>query len=230
MRLPRLLMLICLMVPVLSSGQQIDRHTSIQKSKVTEWILSDLVESKAMDIRVLGNPKIIASPYGKALLFNGSTDGIFLDQMPLSGLERFTIELIISPNSGGNFEQRYFHCGEVRGSRVLLELRSTKKNWYLDAFVKSGDQQKTLIDSTLLHPLDQWAHVAFVVDNGKQETYVNGKKELESRIAILTLKGGKSSIGVRQNEQSWFKGAIYKIRISPEALKPEQFLRFLKTD
>ena len=225
MRLPRLLMLICLMVPVLSSGQQIDRHTSIQKSKVTEWILSDLIGSKSEDVRVLGNPQVIASPYGKALLFNGSTDGIFLGQMPLADLDRFTIELIMSPRSGGNFEQRYFHCGEVRGSRVLLELRSTKTDWYLDAFVKSGDQQKTLIDSTLLHPQDQWVHIAFVVSNGKQETYVNGKKELEGRIAILPLKGGKTSIGVRQNEQSWFKGAIYKIRISPEVLSPGQFLK-----
>lgn len=226
MGLPRLIMLICLMVPVLSRGQQIDRHTSIQKSKTTEWILSDLAGSKATDVRVLGNPQVITSPYGKALLFNGLTDGIFVEQMPLSDLERFTIELIMSPNSGGNFEQRYFHCGEVRGSRVLLELRSTKTDWYLDAFVKSGYQQKALIDSAMLHPLDQWVHVAFVVDNGKQETYVNGKKELESRIAVLPLKGGKTSIGVRQNEQSWFKGAIYKIRISPEALIPEQFLKF----
>lgn len=225
MGLPKLLLLIYLTVPFLSYGQPNEQHSSIQKSTVTEWILCDLTGSKAADIRILGNPQVIASPYGKALLFNGSTDGIFIEQMPLSDLERFTIELIISPNSGGNFEQRYFHCGEVRGSRVLLELRSTKTDWYLDAFVKSGDQQKALIDSTMLHPLDQWAHIAFVVDNGKQETYVNGKKELESRIAILPLKGGKSSIGVRQNEQSWFKGAIYKIRISPEVLSPGQFLK-----
>jgi len=226
MGLPKLILLIYLTVPFLSSGQPNEQHSSIQKSAVIEWILSDLTESKAADIRIFGNPKVIASPYGKALLFNGSTDGIFIGQMPLADLERFTIELIMFPNSGGNFEQRYFHCGEVRGSRVLLELRSTKADWYLDAFVKSGDQQKTLIDSTMLHPLDQWVHVAFVVGNGRQVTYVNGKEELESQIAILPLKGGKCSIGVRLNEQSWFKGAIYKIRISPEVLSPGQFLKF----
>ncbi len=228
MDLRKHILLFCLAAPLLLPAQQIQQNTNVQKSKVTEWILSDLIASKSSDIRILGNPQVIASPYGKALLFNGSTDGIFLGQMPLSDLERFTIELIMSPHSGGNFEQRYFHCGEVRGSRVLLELRSTKTDWYLDAFVKSGDQQKTLIDSTLLHPLDQWVHVAFVVSNGKQETYVNGKKELEGRIAILPQKGGKTSIGVRQNEQSWFKGAIYKIKISPEALSPGQFLEFRK--
>lgn len=37
---------------------------------------------------------------------------------------------------------------------------------------------------------------------------------------------GKTSIGVRLNEQSWFKGTIYKIRISPEALSPNNFMTY----
>ena len=159
------------------------------------------------------------------MLFNGSTDGIFLDQMPLEGLKKFTVELIFCPHSGGNFEQRYFHSGEVKGSRVLLELRSTPVGWYLDAFVKSGNEQKTLIEPSLLHPMDQWAHIAFVVENGKQETFVNGIKELESSIEFAPLHGGRTSIGVRQSETSWFIGEIYEIRITGEALNPSQFLK-----
>jgi len=69
-------------------------------------------------------------------------------------------------------------------------------------------------------------HLAFVFANGKQETYINGIKELESQIEIAPIHGGKTSIGVRQNEQSWFKGAIAKIRISPEALNPSNFMNF----
>jgi hypothetical protein len=49
---------------------------------------------------------------------------------------------------------------------------------------------------------------------------------LESQIKVEPLHGGKTSIGVRQSETSWFKGAIYQIRISPEALNPSQFLKF----
>lgn len=201
-------------------------NPSTPKQKKTEWIVSDFMKSKAEGIRIAGNPQVIDCKYGKALQFNGSTDGVFLDQMPLEGLKQFTIEAIIRPESGGNFEQRFFHCGEVKGNRVLFELRSTKTDWYFDAFVKSGNQQKALIESTLIHPLDQWYHLAFVVANGKQETYINGVKELESQIDIVPLHGGKTSVGVRLSEQSWFKGAIYEIRVSTEALKPSRFMKY----
>lgn len=201
-------------------------NPSAPKQKITEWIVNDFMKSKAEGIRITGNPQVIDCKYGKALQFNGSTDGVFLDQMPLEGLKQFTIEAIIRPESGGNFEQRFFHCGEVKGNRVLFELRSTKTDWYFDAFIKSGNQQKALIESTLIHPLDQWYHLAFVVANGKQETYINGVKELESQINIVPLHGGKTSVGVRLSEQSWFKGAIYKIRISAEVLKPSRFMKY----
>lgn len=203
----------------------ISERTLSQTKNQTEWILSNLILSKTEGIRIAGNPQIIDCKYGKALLFNGSTDGIFMDQMPLDGLKKFTVEVIFRPESGGNFEQRFFHCGEVKGDRVLLELRANPTDWYFDAFITSGDQKKTLIEPKLVHPLDQWYHLAFVIANGKQETYINGIKELESQIEIAPLHGGKTSIGVRLNEQSWFKGAISKIRISPRALSPQKFLQ-----
>jgi len=204
----------------------IPESTNSQLKHQTEWDLSDLISTKTEGIRITGNPQVIVCKYGKALHFNGSTDGIFLNQMPLDGLKQFTIEVIMRPDSGGNFEQRFFHCGEISGNRVLLELRSTSTDWYFDAFITSGHQKKTLIEPTLTHPHDKWYHVAFVIANGKQETYINGIKELESQIEIVPLQGGKTSIGVRQNEQSWFKGAISKIKISPEALSPASFMNF----
>lgn len=221
-----LIVLFSLFIPFLISENTFHTNLSGVKQMNTEWVLSDLIGNDAKGIRIVGNPKIVKCKYGKALSFNGSTDGIFLDQMPLAGLKQFTIEAIVRPESGGNFEQRFFHCGEIRGNRVLLELRSTHTDWYFDAFIKSGDQQKTLIDSTILHPLDQWYHLAFVIANGKQETYINGKKELESQIEIVPLESGKISVGMRQNEQSWFKGSIYKIRITPKALKSDKFMDY----
>jgi len=41
---------------------------------------------------------------------------------------------------------------------------------------------------------------------------------------MTPIQTGQSSIGVRQNKVSWFKGAIYQLRISPEALSPNDFL------
>jgi hypothetical protein len=190
----------------------------------TEWILSDLISKNRNGIQIKGKPVIIKCKYGKAVEFNGFTDGVFLDSMPLRGMSEFTVEAIVRPDSGGNFEQRMFHTGEINGDRVLLETRSVQNGWYYDAFIKSGVQQKTMVDSNLVHPFNQWYTLAFVIAHGKIETYINGQKELESNIAILPILGEKTSIGVRQNEKSWFKGAIYKIRISPEALKPDQFM------
>ena len=81
---------------------------SKSKNQKTEWILNKLISAKTEGIRIAGNPHVIDCKYGKALQFNGSTDGLFLDQMPLEGLKQFTVEAIIRPESGGNFEQRFF--------------------------------------------------------------------------------------------------------------------------
>ena len=225
MHLFRLALIFLAFSPLLAVSQPSLKSKSASASQSCDWIISNLISTGTNGIRVAGSPEPVTCKYGKALLFNGKTDGIFLDQMPLEGLNQFTVEILFCPYSGGSFEQRYLHCGEVKGSRILCELRSTQKDWYLDAFVKSGEQQKTLIEPNLLHPLDQWAHIAFVVENGKQETYVNGKKELESNIAFVPIQGGKTSVGVRQSETSWFKGAIYEIRITGKALIPSQFLK-----
>jgi len=192
----------------------------------TEWILASMTDKKSKGLSLRGKPEIVKCKYGKAVAFNGSTDAIFLEKMPLTGLHQFTIEIIIQPQSGGNFEQRFLHCGEIQGDRVLLELRSTQTDWYFDAFIAVGEQKCTLIEPKLLHPLDQWYHLAYVIDNGKLETYVNGKKELEGHIVLTPLKGGKTSVGVRQNEVSWFRGAIYNIRFTMDALTPETFMSY----
>ena len=193
---------------------------------LAEWPMANIAEIMNGLIRIEGKPEVTDCKYGKALSFNGSTDGIFLDSMPLAQLRNFTVEIIFQPHSGGNFEQRYLHFGEVQGNRLLLELRSVKADWYLDAYIKSGVNQCTLIDPGKLHPGDKWYHIACVLDKNKLTTFINGKKENEGDIDFSPLNTGKTSIGVRQNEVAWFKGAIYKIRITPEALKPKNFMRY----
>jgi len=194
-------------------------------SKPTEWAISNLLNQKTDSVKVLGSPIIVPTKYGKAVEFNGKNDAIIVDKMPLAGLEVFTVEMIFNPYNGGNFEQRIFHCGEITNSRVLLELRSVPKGWYFDAFIKAGNEKHTLIDSTLIHPHNQWYHVAFVVNRGQLTTYINGRKELEAKINMTAFFSGKTSIGVRQTENSWFKGMIYKIKITPNVLSPRQFMK-----
>lgn len=209
----------------LSIPENMTLKDSEPKRTKTEWILSDLVGAKVKGITIAGNPEIVEYKNKKAVAFNGKDDAIFLEEMPLEGLEQFTVEIIFNPYSGGNFEQRFLHCGESNSDRLLLELRSTPAGWYFDAFVKVKDQGLTLIEPTLLHPSDQWYHAAYIIDNGNLKTYINGKKELEGNLQMVPIMSGKTSIGVRQNGVSWFRGAIYKIRISPKALRPEEFMK-----
>lgn len=80
-----------------------------------------------------------------------------------------------------------------------------------------------MIDPKLVHPTDRWYRVAFVVKDGRLSNYVNGVLELEGQVPYTPMKGGTASIGVRLNRQSWFKGAIYSVRITPRALTPGEF-------
>jgi hypothetical protein len=203
----------------------IRKNTSGSRAIQTEWILANMAEKMPAGLKFAGKPEIVKCKYGKSVTFNGSSDGIFLDTNPLSGLTEFTIEVVFQPQSSGDFEQRFLHCGEPQGDRVLLELRSTATDWYFDAFIKVGEQQCTLIDPNRLHPLDQWYHLAYVIDNGKLETFVNGNKELEGKIIPSPVKGDKTSVGVRQNQVSWFRGAIYSIRFTHKALTPKDFMK-----
>lgn len=189
-----------------------------------EWTISDLMNRQ--DAEISGDPKIITSPYGEAVWFDGEDDAIFLDDQPLEGLSEFTVEVIMRPDSGGRFEQRFLHFGEVSGDRVLLELRAKTSHWYFDAYIQSDDSKLALIDSTLLHPLNAWHHVAYVVDQGDLATFINGRKELTGQVDKTITGSGATSIGVRLNRVHWYKGSIYKIKITPRALAPHDFIKF----
>ena len=191
-----------------------------------EWDLAKLLEKKSNDIEIKGTPEIVSSSFGKAVFFNGVDDAIFLKNNPLESFKEFTIEMIFNPASDGNFEQRVVHIGEVSGDRILLEIRAMDGHWYFDGFAASGQNKFALIDEKLIHKLGEWHHVAFVVGKNSLKTYVNGNLELTEPFNFLPIKTGKSSVGVRLNKRSWYKGFIYKIKITPGQLNPERFLIF----
>lgn len=187
------------------------------------WIITDLLADKD-NVLVVGNPEVIDSPFGKAVYFDGKEDGIFLTEMPLKNLSEFSIEMLIRFDAGGNQEQRYFHTGSMMQDRVLMEMRSNENTWYLDGMVETRGKWVVLMSPELLHPFGQWYHIAFTVKNGRQTTFVNGCKELEGEIEFSPILEGATSIGVRQNKISWFKGAIYSIRITDRVLDPNEFM------
>jgi hypothetical protein len=63
-------------------------------------------------------------------------------------------------------------------------------------------------------------------NNGEMEVFINRRTEFKEKITFTPFANGKTSIGVRQNKVYWYKGAIYKIRITPKAIFPDEFLSF----
>ena len=199
---------------------------TISDNQNIEWTISRFLNKKFQNVQISGNPEIVKSPYGNAVYFNGVYDAFFLNEMPLKNLEEFTIEMIFNPAIDGDFEQRVVHMGEVSDDRMLLEIRAVNGNWYFDGYVASKGNKLALINEKLTHPLGKWYHVAFVVTKDSLTTYVNGKLELSEPFSFNPIETGKSSVGVRLNQRSWFKGSIYKIKISPNQLKPNSFMSF----
>jgi hypothetical protein len=181
---------------------------SIQTIKI-ELELAKMLESCMKGCTIIGVPQIIDCPYGKAVQFDGQDDAMILDTNLLVNMHQFTLEVIMRPDTNGQREQRFLHFGEVKGERVMIETRLTKDDrWYLDTYMKSGQTGLTLADTTKLHMLNQWYHIAFVVDDGKMQAYVNGNKELEGQIPFLPFTKGQISIGVRLNKVNWYRGVL----------------------
>ncbi len=196
------------------------------KCQSTDWYPAKTLQSTSY-FEINGSPILVDSPYGEAVWFDGINDGLWLDELPLKDLTEFSVEMIFCPDSSeAPFEQRMLHIGEDRGDRMLLELRAVAGNWYFDGYAASGSNKKALIDENKLHPLGQWNHVAFVVTPGSLTTFVNGKQELYEEFPFLPIVSGKTSIGARLDKRSWFKGAIFRIRISPKAIRPNEFMTF----
>jgi acetyl esterase/lipase len=97
--------------------------------------------------------------------------------------------------------------------------------WALDTYLRAGETGLTLLDRGRTHPAGQWHTAALTYDGRSMTHYVDGARELAGEVAFPPLRDGRTSIGVRQNRVSWFKGRIHTIRISPEALPSERLLR-----
>ena len=222
----RLIALLFICFSLVSKGQ----NQEVKKATITktEWLLANLLREKSSSIEINGNPQIVNSPYGEAVFFNGIDDALFLREMPLNSLQEFTVEMIFKPEINAPFEQRILHIGESTKDRMLLEIRAFGTNWYFDGYAASGTNKKALIDEKLIHLLGQWYHVAFVVTPKSLTTYVNGKQELQEEFSFLPIETGQTSIGVRMNKVCWFKGSIYKIKITPKQIKPNKFINLKK--
>ncbi len=203
----------------------VSAQTKLPKKTVT-WKIDNLKKIGGNRATVLGEPKIIKTDAGKAISFDGVDDGIFLDENPIAGASEFTVEAVFRPEAGGGAEQRWFHIEDSENveSRALLEIRLNGNEWFLDTFIKSGENRLPLYAENFKHPVGEWFHVALVFDGKEMRHYVNGKLELSGILTIKPFGKGKTSIGVRQNKVFWFKGTVRKVRFTNRALSPNEFM------
>jgi len=190
------------------------------------WALDSLQSIGGNPVDVIGAPQVIETPGGPAMRFNGESDGLLVHSHPLAGASRFTIEAVFRPDPGGLAEQRFVHIQpEGTDSRILLETRLTGDGrWFLDTFIKSGDASQTLYAEAWPHPLGQWHHAALVFDGEEMRHFVNGELEMAQAARYEPTGGGQTSLGVRMNRVSWYRGAIRLLRFTPKALSPAEFL------
>jgi hypothetical protein len=180
---------------------------------------------------LLGHPRVIDTPGGKATEFNGVDDAIFVDTHPLAGAETWTWEVVFRPGLGGAAEQRFFHLqerdaktGADTNTRMLFEIRVIGNEWALDSFALSGTESLALLDRTKLHSLGAWHAVAAVYDGREFRNYVDGVLEGAGRLHLAPQGEGHTSIGVRINRVNYFKGAVREARMTRRALAPSEFL------
>ena len=193
------------------------------------WTFDRLADIGGVATHVEGAPRIVDSPYGGAVRFDGVQDVMFIDQHPLAGAKTFTFEALFRPD-GGAEAQRWFHLAEdplvaggVGGTRILFEIRVSGEEWWLDAFATGPGYKKTLIFPDKRHPLGRWHHVAQTYDGETYRSYVDGQLQGEARIAFVPQGAGRASVGARMNKVDFFKGAVRQARFTPRALGPQRF-------
>jgi 6-phosphogluconolactonase len=204
------------------------------------WTFDRLDSIGGVTTTVEGHPRLIDSPAGKAVAFDGVGDSLLIEQHPLAGAETFTFEAVFRPDGGAN-RQRWFHLAEIDprtglatslekttsepNARFLFEIRAVDENqWYLDAFINGPGYSKALMFADKRHLIDQWYHVAQVYDGRWYRSYVNGELQGEAEVAFKPQGPGRASVGVRMNKVNYFHGAVAKARFTPAALPVAEFM------
>jgi hypothetical protein len=213
--------------------------TSAAQAEQAIWHFDNVKRIGGFRAVVEGRPRIVQSPVGKALEFDGKHDSLLIDGRPLVGAPAFTIEAVFRPE-GGPFQQRFMHIAETDpatgldalptgtgdpNSRFMFEVRVVDGFWYLDTYVKSKAGSQPLIFKDKLFPLGRWYDVAQTYDGKTYRAYVDGVLQGEAEIGFTPHGPGHVRVGARMNHVDYFTGAVAEARFTDHALSPEELLR-----
>lgn len=191
------------------------------------WMVDDLARVGGHRTTVWGAPRITDTDRGRAVCFDGKRDGLLVGANPIEGLAAFTVEVLFRPDPGGEAAARFLHISEDRSEdRAMIETRTTPEGtWYLDTFLHGGSEKLALARTDARHAAGIWYWAALSYADRRMRHYVNGVLEASGPVAFDPLARGQTSIGVRLNQVSWFKGCVRELRISPAALPAERLHR-----
>lgn len=218
---------------LLAAGASAIAAPSLGLPSVRTWTFDSLESVGGQRLTLEGRPRLIAAPGGKAILFDGVGDAVFINEHPLAGAQTFTAEAIFRPD-GGAFEQRWLHLESAEtpavapgkgATRMLFEIRVVESRWYLDAFMTGPGYKQAMMVPSKLFPVGRWHHVAQTYDGQTYRSFVDGELQMEVATAFTPQASGKSSIGTRLNRVAHFNGAVREARFTHQALSPAQFTR-----
>jgi Concanavalin A-like lectin/glucanases superfamily len=199
------------------------------------WMFNQTSAVGGHATQVLGHPRVVQTPFGKAVQFDGIEDALFVPVHPLAGAETWTWEVIFRPDVDGAAAQRFFHLsvldpatGKDVDDRLLFEIRIVNGQWCLDSFAMADGQSKTLLNCEKLHALGRWYRVTAVYDGKMLRNYVGDELQGEGSVRLVPQRPGHSSVGVRINLKDHFKGAIFEARFTRHALTEGEFLQMPK--
>lgn len=197
------------------------------------WDINNLENIDGHAVTVLGDPTVEETEIGPAVRFDGVLDQLMVDFNPVGDAKEFTVEVVFKPDAcyPENVDPRFLHMqdpNDPQEKRVMIELRIDAGNKvYMDGFMKTDLESLPLIDESLVHSTEVWQHVAITYGDSTLTTYFNGVKELSGQLRytdkiINTI--GKTSLGARMNERSYYAGLMKYLKVSHAVLDPEQFI------
>jgi hypothetical protein len=189
------------------------------------WTLDNLAALGGQAPQILGAPQLVDTEHGRATAFDGRQDGLIVPVLPLAGAEKFTMEIFFCPAPGGEREQRVLHVQEDgTENRALIETRvANDGNWFIDTLICARPARHTLYAEDSQHPFGPWYQVALVHDGAQIRHYVDGRQEMSAAMPFEPFSAGQTSLGVRLNPVSWFRGMIRAVCFTQRALSPELF-------
>lgn len=218
---------------LLAGGLALAATPAVARERAEIWTFDNLKRIGGLAVRTEGAPRVIRSPLGRAIEFDGIDDVLFLDAHPLAGAGRFSFEVLFRPD-GGAFEQRWFHLESIETppvapgtgrTRMLFEIRVAGQDWYLDAFMRGEGYNQPLIVPGKLFPVGRWYHVAQSYDGTTYRSYVDGVLQAEAAVAFKPQGPGRACVGMRMNKVNPFRGAVRQAAFTRgEALPPGRFV------